>query len=245
MVRRWGYGSGTLATLLVLALVTLPACTLSPEQAAVRALLEGRRTMQIRPATIQVLQTGSWGEEVNVLVTFQAAEESGQISQCLFLYEAHEARAAGWVVSGGGGGCGPVGGSGEPIDIGAGQHSGTGRPAISHVKGLVHETGIRAIEVIWDDGELQRVEVINSSYLAVRGGLHEYTQIQALDEGGEVVYTYENPPPAPGKDSFRHPNRSPATQFGNLPIIQSFGLSLRTKPSSHPIFQSLQERNLI
>jgi len=131
MVRPREYGSRTLATILVSAVVMLPACTLSPEQAAVRAVLEEPRTMRVRPTTIQVLQTQSWGEEVNVLVKFQAIEESGQFSQCLFLYEAHEAAAAGWVVSSGGGGCGPVGGSGEPIDIGAGQHSGTGRPAIS------------------------------------------------------------------------------------------------------------------
>jgi hypothetical protein len=220
MVRPREYGSRTLATILVSAVVMLPACTLSPEQAAVRAVLEEPRTMRVRPTTIQVLQTQSWGEEVNVLVKFQAIEESGQFSQCLFLYEAHEAAAAGWVVSSGGGGCGPVGGSGDPIDIGAGQHSGAGRPAISHVKGRVHKADVRSIQVTWDDGELQRVDVINGSYLALRGGLHEYAQIQALDEGGEAVYTYENPPPAPGKESFWRPNRSPTTQFNNLRIFQ-------------------------
>jgi hypothetical protein len=185
---------------LAVVVVLLTACAFSPEQAAIRALLETPRTMQANPATIQVLQTQSWGNQVNVLVKFQAVEENGQVSQCLFLYETHKIGQAGWGAAGGGGGCGPLGEGGEPIDVGGGQYSGTGRPAMSHVKGLVYEAGITAVETVWDDGEHQHVEVINGSYLAVRGGLHEYTQIQALNDKGEVVYTFENPPPASGKE---------------------------------------------
>jgi hypothetical protein len=208
-------GNRSLAAMILTTLVVLTGCGFSPEQAALRALMEGSPTTQINPATIQALQSQSWGETVNVLVAFQAIEENGQVFQCLFLYEAHKSRQLGWGVSHSGGGCGPLGGSGEPIGIGGGQHSGTGRPAISHATGLVFQPDIASIEIVWDDGERQRVEVVNNSYLALRTGRHEYAQIQALNGKDEVIYTYENPPPAPGKESHQRPN-PPANQFTNL-----------------------------
>ncbi len=236
-------GRSRLVAAFLLVTVLLTACAFSPEQAAIRALLEAPRTMQVKPATIRVLQTQSLGDEVNILILFNATQENGQISQCLFLYEAYESRPVGWVIDGGGGGCGPVGGSGESIGIGAGQHSGSGRPALSHVKGLVYQANIQAIEVAWDDGEHQRVEVVNDSYLAMRGGLHEYVQVQALNEKDKVIYTHDNPPPAPGKESYQHSTNLPVYQLTNLPAYQS--TSLPTYQSTiHPTFQLLGEHLL-
>jgi hypothetical protein len=231
------FGRSRLVAAFLLVTVLLTACAFSPEQAAIRALLEAPRTMQVKPATIRVLQTQSLGDEVNILILFNATQENGQVSQCLFLYEAYESRPVGWVIDGSGGGCGPVGGSGESIGIGAGQHSGSGRPALSHVKGLVHQASIQAVEVIWDDGEHQHVEVVNDSYLAVRGGLHEYVQLQALNEKGEVICTHDNPPPAPDKESYQHSTNLPVSQPTNLPIYQSTNLPV-SQPTNLPIYQS-------
>lgn len=164
-----------------------------------RAVLESQGDMQVNPATAQVLQSQAWGKLVIVLVTYQAVRNGGQITECLTLYETHRS-PLGWVVGSGGGGCGPVGGSGEPIDIGAGQHSGSERPALSHVKGLVYDERVKTIEVVWADGERQRVEVVNSSYLVVREGSQNHAEIRALNEDDEVVAAYEIPPPAPGKE---------------------------------------------
>jgi hypothetical protein len=182
----------------------LSACNLSfsPERAAVQMVLDVNRTsshMQIDPATIRVLQKQPLQDDEMVLVAFQAIQDSGQLSECLFMYQVRGG-PLGWTTSGGGGGCGPAGGSGEPLGVGAGRHGGAGRSS-SHVAGKVYEEGIVAVEVTWGDGQRQRVQVVNGSYLAARAGLHDYAQLQALNAKDEVVYTYENPPPAPAKES--------------------------------------------
>jgi hypothetical protein len=187
----------------VILVLGLSACNLSfsPERAAVQAVLDMNGTpghMQVDPATIRVLQKQSLQDNEMVLVAFQAIQENGQLSECLFMHEVHRG-PLGWATGGGGGGCGPAGGSGEPLGIGAGRHGGTDGRSSSHVAGRVYEEGIVALEVTWDDGQRQRVQVVNASYLAARAGLHDYAQLQALNAKDEVVYIQENPPTAPGK----------------------------------------------
>jgi hypothetical protein len=188
----------------VILVLGLSACNLSfsPERAAVQEVLDMNRTpghMQVDPATIQVLQKQSLQDDEMVLVAFQAIQDNGQLSECLFMHQVHRS-LLGWVIASGGGGCGPAGGSGAPLEISAGRYAGPYRQSSSHVAGKVYEEGIVAVEVTWDDGQRQRVQVVNASYLAVREGLHAYAQLQALNAKDEVVYTHENPPPAPGKE---------------------------------------------
>jgi hypothetical protein len=188
----------------VILVVGLSACNLSfsPERAAVQAVLDMNGTpgnMQVDPATIQVLQKQSLQDDEMVLVAFQAIQDNGQLSECLFMHQVHRG-PLGWVIGSSGGGCGPAGGSGEPLGIGAGRYGGTDRESSSHVAGRVYEEGIVAVEVTWDDGQRQRVPVVNGSYLAVRESLNDYAQVLALNANDEVVYTYQNPPPAPGKE---------------------------------------------
>lgn len=200
-----------LVAAILLALVLLTACARSPEQAIIQELTRPQTHMQVNPASIEILQTQSWQRNVFALVVFQVTEENGQISKCLFMYDARRS-PLGWAVGGSGGGCGPAGEDADPIGISSGRHGSTRRLSHSHVKGLVYHEDIEVIEVIWDDGERQRAEIINDSFLAVRGGIHEYTQIQALDEAEEVIFTHENPPPAPGKESHLQLTPPPASQ---------------------------------
>ena len=188
----------------VILVLGLSACNLSfsPEGAAVQTVLDVNRTsshMQVDPATIRVLQKQSLQDDEMVLVAFQAIQDNGQLSECLSMYQLHRG-LLGWTAGSGGGGCEPAGGGGEPLRIGAGRNSNPDRTSSTHVAGRVYEDGIVAVEVTWDDGQRQRVQVVNGSYLAVREGLHDYAQLQALNAKDEVVYTHENPPPAPGKE---------------------------------------------
>lgn len=191
---------------LVIAILVLglSACNVSfsPERAAVQEVLDMNGTpgnMQVDPATIQVLQKQSLQDDEMVLVAFQAIQDNGQLSECLFMHQVHRG-LLGWVIASGGGGCGPAGGSGEPLEISAGRYAGPYRQSSSHVAGKVYEEGIVAVEVTWDDGERQRVQVVNASYLAVREDLHAHAQLQALNANDQVVYTFQNLPPAPGKE---------------------------------------------
>jgi hypothetical protein len=184
------------------ALLFLSGCSLtfSPEQAAIQTVLESQVRPQPNPSTIRVLQSRPWRDGAVVLLTYQAVDQDGGISECLSMYETQRSML-GWIGGSGGGSCSPAGGDGQALGIGAGQHSGGDGIGLSHVTGLVHNEDISMVDVVWDDGERQQVEVVNGSYLALRAGAHMWAELQALNADGEVIYTHRNAPPAPGKES--------------------------------------------
>jgi hypothetical protein len=202
--------------ILLLALALLTACALSPEEAAIQAVQESQGITRISPGTLQHLQTQPWQDGVMVLVSYQTLVENGQIAECVSLYEAQR-QQLGWASGGGGGGCWTGGGHSEPIGIGAGQHSGNGRPGLSYVYGLVYDERVAAVKVTWDDGQEQQGEVVNGSYLVLRAGAHDYGQIRALDAEGNTIHTQPSPLPAPRKESRRpanHPTIQPSIRRG-------------------------------
>jgi hypothetical protein len=186
----------------LVALLFLGGCSLtfSPEQAAIQTVLESQIRPQPNPSTVRVLQSQPWEDGVVVLLTYQAVDQSGGVFECLSMYQTQRS-ILGWMGGSGGGGCGPAGGDDQPLGIGAGQQRGSQGIGLSHVRGLVYNEDISMVDVVWDDGESQRVEVVNNSYLALRAGAHTWAELQALNANGEVVYTRQNGPPAPGKES--------------------------------------------
>lgn len=84
------------------------------------------------------------------------------------------------------------------VSVTRGSSSGAGLD-YTEVDGFVYQPEIVSLEVSWEDGETQTVDVVNGAYLALRSGIQEVTQIRALDAAGEVVYAYKSPAPAPGK----------------------------------------------
>ena len=173
----------------------------SPERAAVQEILSGNSFgMQAQPDTVQVLQSKALEGTKFVQVAFQAVDDQGRQQECLFVYETRKT-PVGFVAGSGGGGCGigkPPGG--EPISVGVGSSGGAG-VVYTEADGFVYQPEIASLEVTWEDGETQMIEVVNGAYLALRSGRQELAQIKALDADGEVVYTYESPAPAPGKQS--------------------------------------------
>jgi hypothetical protein len=77
--------------------------------------------------------------------------------------------------------------------IGSAQNHSMSADAWSRVDGLVHDDAIVRAQVVWDDGTVQEVEVIQGSVLAVRGGTHRYDEVRGLDPRGEVVCVHEEP----------------------------------------------------
>jgi hypothetical protein len=138
-----------------------------------------------------VLQSQESGDSTLVLVKFLQSQGPEQ-QECLFLYQMRRG-PAGWQSDGGGGACSPTGGVQEPVEISAGTQSGSDRPPLSEVDGLIRDPRIVTIEVTWDDGEVQQVPVINGSYLAWREALSSPLIVRGLAEQGEVVFTSETP----------------------------------------------------
>ncbi|HEX6302705.1 MAG TPA: hypothetical protein VFZ76_00835 [Anaerolineales bacterium] len=171
----------------------------SPERAVVQEILSGNSFgMRAVPDTVQVLQTKELEGTTFVQVAFQAVDEQNRRQDCLFVYEARSS-PTGFASGGGGGGC-SFGGPREnaPISVTRGSSSGAGVD-YTEVDGFVYQPEIVSVEVTWEDGETQTVDVVNGAYLALRSGIQDVTQIRALDAGGEVVYEYESPAAAPGK----------------------------------------------
>jgi hypothetical protein len=182
-------------------LVSLGGCAFTPERAIaaeIRTMEERWQDMQVRSDTVQIRQRQPWQGGLVCLVSFETVRSSGERSDCLFTYQTRQ-RGLAWEITGAGGGCGPPGGDGRPISVSSGQHSGSGQASLSHVCGLVYEPAVVTVQVVWEDGQEQRADVVSGSYLALRGGQHGLSQVQALNAQGEIVYTFENPLPAPGK----------------------------------------------
>ena len=69
-----------------------------------------------------------------------------------------------------------------------------GQPGLelSAVYGQVFDERVTALEVAWADGENQRVEVVDGSYLALRDGSQEMVEVLGLNADGEVIHTFES-----------------------------------------------------
>jgi hypothetical protein len=173
----------------------------SPDRAAVQEIImNSPQSLEVHRETIRVLQLQESEQGILVLTTYLATHENDQISECLALYRTAKT-SDGWTAFGQGSSCWPAALVDEDsISISMGQQT-TDESTSSNVAGLVYDPQIKLIEVVWDDGITQAVEVVKSSYLAVRSGQYSVQFISAFDETGEVVYSYQQPTSAPGKES--------------------------------------------
>lgn len=171
----------------------------TPERAAVQeALRFGDPNLPVDPDSVQVLQTLAQGEMTIVLVAFQRGRGMAFPDECLAIHEVRRT-ALGWATGSGGTGCGPIGGNGESLGLGSGAHR-SNESTSSHTFGLVRDPLIATVEVAWDDGQVQRVPVVNGSYLAWRDGLSSPSQVTGLDASAQVIYTSESPVFPPAKE---------------------------------------------
>ena len=180
----------------LLACAFLASCsawlTFTPERAAIQALLTPDPLMGaliervINPDSVKVAQSQPWQDSVAVLLTFNGTEEGfGQVD-CLSLYTVTKERST-WSPHREGTGCWPAGGAGEVIQMHIGQRSGTDLPGVSHLAGLVYDARVVAVEAHWGDGLVEKIEVIDGTFLQIRAGVHDPEQILPLDENGEQV----------------------------------------------------------
>ena len=173
----------------------------SPDRAAVEELITNSPvSLEIHPETIRVLQLLESEQGIMVLTTYLATSESDQMNECLSLYKTAKV-SQGWSAYAQGSNCWPAALiDQESIRVSMGQNS-TGVSSWSDVSGLVYDPLIKSIEVIWDDGTIQDLDIVKGSYLAVRSGQYSVQFVHALNEAGELVYSYQKTNPAPGKEN--------------------------------------------
>lgn len=191
--------------LILAASLFLTACqalfSFSPDRAAVQEIILNSPSMiEVHRDTIRVLQMQEYDPGMMVLVTYLVTADS-QISECLALFHAEKA-VEGWNARSHGSGCWPAELADEeaPLQVIRGQ-SRSGNQSSSDASGLVYDHEIETIQLTWNDGENQVLEVIKGSFLSVRTGLYDLQTLNALDASGELVYSHEIPSPAHGKET--------------------------------------------
>jgi hypothetical protein len=187
--------SRRLAGLLLLELLVLaiPGCgsmlAFTPERAAIEALLgpaeRTGRSELITPGSVKVAQTQEWQDGSLVAVTFSAFEDGTGPVDCLYIFEVIRDRYR-WAARSRESTCEPAGG-GESFQQLQSQMWGTDISGMTTAYGLVFDSRIAALDILWEDGEREAVEVINGTYLRVREGVHEIVLERPLDANGDLV----------------------------------------------------------
>ncbi len=174
----------------------------SPQQAAIQmannAMGGPQHQSFVIPESIFVHQTQELNGHTFVLLSFNRNAEGGRLEECTMMYEVRKT-FVGWTPGSGGGGCaGRIGGSQEPdpkpaMEVGGGSNSGGGfnsnEPGFSDVNGVVNNNEIIKVRITWDDNQVQEVEVINGSYLALRVGKFHWTKVEGLGADANVLFS--------------------------------------------------------
>lgn len=188
--------------LIVFALAACMPLAFSPEAVAIQQSSKpGWPGFMPDTSSIQVLQKQPLGESQFVLVSFQGADSRTGKQSCLFLYEVRKG-TVGWMPDSGGGGCSTPIPDPTQVPLSFNGSTGSSHPGTlgySAASGEVNRDDIRFVQVTWNDGTLQKAEVINHSYLVLRAGKFNLQKVEALDAASQVVYTHEPGAIAPGK----------------------------------------------
>lgn len=168
-----------------------PMPALTPEQAAIQAFTRTNRVgVVVDQASIKVLQRVDALGKTFVIIT-NNHQDQAKIYSCIWLYEAHKAELGSWRLGSGGGGCSEQAlARKQPIQIAGGTQGGTNPadPGICYAFGLVNQKDIARVRVTWEDGQVQEVPVMNSSYVSLRAGNISTTRIEGQNQQGKIVF---------------------------------------------------------
>lgn len=188
---------------LLLALSGCMPTAFSPETAALQSVVEVKfPDFTLDRNTVQIVQRAPLGDRFVYLITYQGNRVNTGRESCLFVYEVHKAPFGGWTSGSGGGGCSNAQPQDQqPISLGSNTSgsSGNNDPGFSAVNGEVFDEKIVQVQVTWNDGQVQQVDVVKNTFLAVRAGQFGYQKAEALDKDQNVIFQNEIPAIAPGK----------------------------------------------
>jgi hypothetical protein len=167
----------------------------SPQQVITQELVDHQK---VDPATIHFHQSLPGENSTFLFVSFQQTDPDGGLGNCEGVY-ATQAVLSNWWVAHGGSTCRSAP-QVEPATLQSGINGADGEEQISYTYGLTKIPAARQVEITWKDGEVQRVHVIQNSYLALREGKHHPSGIEVLDAAGNSVHAVQIGDPAPGKE---------------------------------------------
>jgi hypothetical protein len=168
--------------LLVLFLVSCGNFALTPEQAVQQDLLQN---FQAQAGTIRIHQNQPWRDSQIVLASFMSFADNQQ-SNCEAVFEM-VSTGIGWQLSGSGIGCASPP-SNEAVRSGSGTQ-GVKPDQLSYAYGIVNIAEAQWVEITWQDGSVNRVQVLNGSYLVLRdGSFPMIARVEVLDSSEEIIH---------------------------------------------------------
>jgi hypothetical protein len=169
-----------------------PVIILTPEEAAIRHVREMETAnFTIVSNSVEAIQAVALKDQVLVLVQYSGTRFAGDVDICETVLETKKTPLNSWKVNSGAGICHevyPV--NSIPVTTGSSRGQATLQsPGYSTTYGLVRDPQITKVVVTWEDGNIQQVEVRESTFFAVREGGFDWKKVVAFNNQNEIVYT--------------------------------------------------------
>jgi hypothetical protein len=170
----------------------------SPQQAAIQqAVNMDTSGGVVDTSTVQVHQTVESNGKTLVVLSFNRVV-SNRAERCLYVMEPDRTGIGIWGFGSGGGGCQDLASQENAQEaptltmIGAGTSSGNPLdPGLSHADGFVTSDEVKKVMVTWNDNTVQEATIENGTYFAVRIGQFEMSNVQAIDEDGQIIFDHQ------------------------------------------------------
>lgn len=170
----------------------------NPQQAAIQqAVNMDSSGGSVDSTTVKVHQTLEVNGKTLVMLSFNRMVDQ-RAEQCLYVMEPHRTGIGTWGFGSGGGGCQDLAQPDNTQEvpaltmIGAGTSSdGQLDPGLSHVNGFVSSDKVKKVIVTWKDNSAQDAVIENGTYFAARIGQFEMSNVQAIDENGQILFDHQ------------------------------------------------------
>ncbi len=185
------------AWITALSLLMMAGCqgisSLSADEAAKRQILNRPAVGEvIDPASITALQRQTFEGSTYGVLSYKSVWD-GQRQDCLRMIGMRPDLLAGWKLVSSTGSCIQIGtgtaNTDQLLEIFSGTDSRADqkKPDISRAFGKVNDNAIVKVRIVWQDGQSQEVQVVNSSYIAIRTGKAQLKTAEGFDSENAVI----------------------------------------------------------
>jgi hypothetical protein len=171
--------------ILLLFLVACGNFAVTPEQAVQQDLIRYNNAMA---DTVRIYQSQPWRDSRVVLAIFISLDNN-QPASCEAVYQMVHSGLS-WRPGGSGIGCSSPP-SKDAVTFGSGTQ-GVPPDELSYAYGLVKLAEARWVDVTWQDGSVNRVPLVNGSFLALReGSFPMIARVEVLDASESIIHEIE------------------------------------------------------
>ncbi len=195
MIRKFFYSTILLFFALILTNCSLVKqnVPLTPEEAAIQHVRDTNQAdFRIDKNSVNAIQISEINDLILVLVQYSGNHITGGAKTCEMVLEAYKKPIIGWKTKNGAGSCHEINypANTTPITVVSNWGNSTvWNSGYSTAFGYVHNSQVTEVVVTWEDGLVQPVEVLDSTYFAAREGKYCTLKIDVYNNKGDIVFT--------------------------------------------------------